>query len=82
MPPSHLNQAAPPVSGRYLSFVERERIALARAKGRGIRQIARTLSRAASTISRELRRNAATRCGGMLSVMRTVRPADPSALNW
>ena len=63
MPPSHLKQSAPPLSGRYLSFVERERISIERAKGHGIRQIARTLSRSASTISRELRRNAATRSG-------------------
>ena len=65
MPPSHLKQSAPPLSGRYLSFAERERIALERAKGHGIRQIARTLFRSASTISRELRRNAATRSGGL-----------------
>ncbi len=65
MPPSHLKQSAPPLSGRYLSFAERERIALERAKGRGIRQIAQTLSRSASTISRELRRNAATRGRGL-----------------
>jgi IS30 family transposase len=46
-----------------LSFSEREQIALYRAKGAGIRDIAGELSRAASTISRELRRNAATRSG-------------------
>jgi IS30 family transposase len=50
-----------PVSGRYLSFAEREEIALLRAGGVGVREIARRLGRAASTISRELRRNAATR---------------------
>jgi len=64
MPPSHLSPSAPPSSGRYLSFGERERIALSRAEGLGVREIARRLDRAASTISRELRRNAATRCGG------------------
>lgn len=52
-----------PSSGRYLSFAEREEIALMRAKDVGVREIARRLGRAASTISRELRRNAATRCG-------------------
>lgn len=51
------------LSGRYLSFAEREHLALLRGQGRGVREIARTLSRAPSTISRELRRNAATRCG-------------------
>ena len=65
MPPSHLKPSAPPLSGRYLSFAERERIALERAKGQRIGQIARTLCRSASTISRELRRNAATRGGAM-----------------
>jgi len=49
------------VSGRYLSFVEREEIALLRAQGCGVRVIARRLQRSASTISRELRRNASTR---------------------
>jgi IS30 family transposase len=52
-----------PLSGRYLSFAEREEIALRRAQGAGVRQIARELGRAPSTISRELRRNAATRGG-------------------
>ena len=52
-----------PLSGRYLSFVEREEIALRRAQGASVRQIAREVGRAPSTISRELRRNAATRCG-------------------
>ncbi len=50
-------------SGRYLSFGEREEIALLRATDQGVREIARRLGRDASTISRELRRNAATRAG-------------------
>ncbi len=53
---------APP-SGRYLSFAEREEIAIMSAVGCGVREIARWLDRAPSTISRELRRNAATRSG-------------------
>jgi len=52
-----------PLSGRYLSFAEREEIALLRARGRGVRAVARSLGRSASTISREVRRNAATRSG-------------------
>lgn len=64
MPPSHLAPSAPPPTRRYLSFAEREQIALARARGAGVREIAVQLGRAASTISRELRRNAATRGGG------------------
>ena len=51
----------PSVSGRYLSFSEREEIALFRAQGLGVREIARRLGRSPSTISRELRRNASTR---------------------
>jgi IS30 family transposase len=49
------------VSGRYLSSSEREDIALWRVQGAGVREIARRLARAPSTISRELRRNASTR---------------------
>ncbi len=64
MPPSHLSASAKPLSGRYLSFPEREEIALLRARGAGVREIARQLGRDASTISRELRRNAGTRSGG------------------
>jgi hypothetical protein len=44
------------VSGRYLSFVEREDIAILRAQDLGVREIARRLNRDPSTISRELRR--------------------------
>jgi len=65
MPPTHLSVSAAPLSGRYLSFAEREEIALLRVQGHGVRHIARTLNRASSTISRELRRNAATRSGNL-----------------
>jgi len=50
-------------SGRYLSFAEREELALLRAQQHGVREIARRLGRSPSTVSRELRRNAATRAG-------------------
>jgi len=60
MPPLSLA----PLSGRYLSFSEREEIAIGHAQGVGIRAIAGRIRRAPSTISRELRRNAATRSGG------------------
>jgi IS30 family transposase len=52
-----------PLSGRYLSFAEREEIALLRAQDHGVREIARRIGRSPSTVSRELRRNAGTRTG-------------------
>ena len=48
------------MTGRYLTFAEREEIALARAAGESIRGIARRLGRDPATVSRELRRNAPT----------------------
>ena len=57
--------ALAPLSGRYLSFAEREEIALLRAQKLGVREIARRVGRAPSTISRELRRNAGTRTGSL-----------------
>lgn len=59
-----LSSSAKLPSGRYLCFAEREEIGLLRAQGHGMREIARRIGRAASTISRELCRNAATRSGG------------------
>ena len=63
MAASHLMPSAPPLSGRYLALIEREQLALWRVQGHGVREIARRVARAPSTISRELRRNAATRSG-------------------
>ena len=78
-----------PLSGRYLSFAEREEIAILRAQEVGVRETARQLGRSPSTISRELRRNAATR-GGRLEYRATTaqwhadrraeRPRSPSWL--
>lgn len=67
MRPTHLAVSAAPLSGRYLSFAERDEIALLRAQGHGVRHIARSLNRSPGTIfaSRELRRNAATRGGNL-----------------
>lgn len=59
MPPMSLAEP----TGRYLSFVEREEIAILTAQGHGPRQIGRLIGRDASTISRELRRNATFRSG-------------------
>jgi IS30 family transposase len=50
------------LQGRYLSFEEREELALGRAAGESIRSIALRLGRSPSTISRELARNSAP-CG-------------------
>src|SRR3954469_8125212 len=52
MPPMSLAEP----KGRYLTFSEREEIALDRAAGLGVREIARRLGRSPSTISRELAR--------------------------
>src|SRR6516162_442176 len=65
MPPAMFKSSAKPPSRRYLSFAEREEIALLRVQGLSRREIGRGLGRSASTISRELRRNAATRSGGL-----------------
>ncbi|MFF0989073.1 IS30 family transposase [Kocuria sp. CPCC 205315] len=59
MPPISLDEP----SGRYVSFAEREEIALLRAQELGVREIARRIGRDPGTVSRELRRNAATRSG-------------------
>lgn len=67
MPPMDLG----PTTGRYLSFAEREEIALLRVQGVGVRSIARQIGRSPSTVSRELRRNAATR-GGKLEYRASV----------
>src|SRR5690606_35133093 len=48
-------------SDRYLSFAEREEIALLHVQGKGIREIARSIGRDPGAASRELRRNAAHR---------------------
>jgi IS30 family transposase len=59
MPPICLGEPC----GRYLSFAEREEIGLLKAQDLGVREMARRLGRDPGTISRELRRNAATRAG-------------------
>lgn len=63
MPPTHLAPSASLPNSRNLSFAEREEIALECARGSGVRAIARKLQRSPSTISREIRRNSATRGG-------------------
>src|SRR3954463_10728906 len=58
MPPSHLAPSAKPLSGRYLTYAEREEIAIWRAQRHGVREIARRLGGAPSTISPRLRPHA------------------------
>ncbi len=65
MPPAALIPSSRPLSGRFLSFAEREELAILQAQGFGVREIGRRLGRSGSTVSRELRRNAATRSGGL-----------------
>ena len=46
-------RSAKPLTGRYLSLVEREELAILRAQGAGMLEIGRRLDLSASTISRE-----------------------------
>jgi hypothetical protein len=65
MPPTTLVPSSRPLSERHLSFAEREELAILHAQDFGVREIGRRLGRSGSTVSRELRRNAATRGGGL-----------------
>lgn len=60
-----------PLSRRYLSFPEREEIAILHAQREGVREIARRVGRSPSTISRELRSGTLS---GALVVQRSPRP--------
>src|SRR3954453_2524246 len=67
-------------TGPYLTYAEREEIAILRAQRHGVRAIARRLERAPSTIARELRRNAAPRSAGLAPRATTAQGhADRSA---
>ncbi len=63
MPPTHLAPSALLPKNRSLSFAERKEIALECARSTSVRAIARKLKRSPGTISREIRRNSATRGG-------------------
>lgn len=63
LPPERLPESER--SGRYLSLLERQRIATLRERGLSVRAIAARLGRAPSTISRELRRNTLAHDGGV-----------------
>ncbi|QOZ13329.1 IS30 family transposase [Bradyrhizobium sp. CCBAU 51765] len=62
---SDLRPSLSPGATFHWSLAEREEIALLRVQGHSTREIGRRLGRDASTVSRELRRNAATRGGGL-----------------
>ena len=64
-----------PLSGRSLSFAERDELAILGAQDVGGREIARRLGRSPATVSRELGRNAAT-VAGAWSI--GPRPRPPS----
>src|SRR5215217_4975810 len=66
MPPSQLAPAAKPLSGRSLSFAEREEIAIWRAQKHGVREIARRLKSAKLAINEPLRRYVQDRLAGMV----------------
>lgn len=55
LPPARLGSEH--AASRFLSHLERQRIASLAERGHGVREIARRLGRAPSTVSRELRRN-------------------------
>lgn len=65
MPLAMFRSGAKPVLGRYLSLAERKEIALLRVQAHSMQGIGRRPGRSGSTISRELRRNTATRGGGL-----------------
>jgi transposase, IS30 family len=73
-----------PVSGRYLSVAEREEIAVGLAAGDSVRVIAAWLGRAASTVSREVRRNRGARGYRALPAQARAeaRAARPRPRSW
>jgi len=66
-------------SNRYLSMVERQRIAGLHCQGLSIREIARRLERSPSTVSRELGRNTAAHDTGYDAVLAHMRARERGA---
>jgi transposase, IS30 family len=66
-------------SNRYLSMVERQRIAGLRRQGLSVRDIARRLERSPSTVSRELRRNTAAHDADYDAVLAHMRARERGA---
>jgi hypothetical protein len=68
-------------TGGYLLFDECEGIAVVKAQDHRAREIARRIGRDAATVSRELRRNAATR-SGQWGLCGAVESAATLTLTW
>src|SRR3954447_22873537 len=81
LPPARLAESAR--SGRYLSLLERQRIATLRGRGLGVREIARRLGRSASTVSRALSRDLRPHDRGVVASTKVVcdGPGDQRALH-
>jgi transposase len=75
LPPLRLGEADH--KGRYLSQLERERIATLCGQGLGVREIGRRLGRSPSTVSRELRRNLRPHDGGVYDADLARAPCYP-----
>jgi hypothetical protein len=69
-------------SGRYLSFVEREQIALWHAKKMGVRQIARQLNRSPSTVFLQARPDRLGVCAADLLSAAPDRAPAPTFANY
>jgi len=67
------------LAGRYLSLSEREEIAVGLAAGLSLREIARQIGRAASTVSREIALNGPTRPGRPYRAVAAQQAAEARA---
>lgn len=65
-------------TGRYLSLLERQRIASLRDRGYGIREVARRVGRSPSTVSRELAPNARVWDDGYDPALAHLRAHEPT----
>ncbi len=81
LPPSHLSQSSKPMSGRYLLFPEREQLALLRAQGHGVREIARRRPRSVASCAAMRPRAAAVWNTGP-STRNGMQTGPPVARSW
>ena len=81
MPPTHLEPSAAVLTHCYLTLSQREKISLEYARGTGIRAIACKLGRPPNKVSREIRRDSATRAiTAQLHADRSAQRPKPSKL--